>query len=665
MVASDDKEWENPATGRLPIIDLFYIFKTVGGQPWRRASKRHMDRHSNSWPTADFLEAIEHPVFNDALSALLIVIDRGGEIVYTNRAFRKCCGFSDAELRGKHFSILFPERQRQAVSNSFDQMGADGPASDFVIPLCSSSGESLYIHWSTATLTTTDGAFEYLVGSGIDTTEHRRTLLSFEKSHRRFQDLVETIGDWVWETDAGHRFTYCSPQIEAILGYRPEEIIGKTPFDLMPADEVARLTREFGRKPAATGVDRMVSIKCHKDGRSIIMESSGVPFFSDRGELLGYRGVSRDITERQNILQALQRSEERLRLSQRFANIGSWEWDIATGSVYWSEQVWPLFGLPVNSFEPSYARFLDHVHADDRGTVVCALKESLARGNPFDVEFRIAWPDGSIHWLRGTGNVDRDAGGEPVRMLGVVSNIDQHKSLEREIARQADRQRNLLVREVHHRIKNNLQGIVGLLRNNMLDMSGTARVMLKKTITQINSIALIHGIHGQRDGRELLLCELLPAIVEGHATVDRELAQIDFSQHVDNPLQLLDREAVPIALILNELITNAVKHADRRDGRDRVNVSLHIQDGVGEIRIYCPGGRLPEGFDFHSGSGHGTGLSLIRALLPAEGISVRYQQTEAGVSTVVRLTAPLVRAYHSSGQERRPSAPAPAEKTPC
>jgi len=604
----------------------------------------------NIWPTRDFLKAVQHPVFKNTLHTLLIAVDRQGQIVFTNQAFQAASGFSEEELSGMHFCMLFPAPQREALKARFDQLAIGELATNFVIPLRDRLGNNLYIHWITTILTDPNGAIEYIVGTGTDTTAHRDALISLEKSRMRFQGLVETCNDWIWEIDAEKHFTYSSPQVETILGYRPEEIIGKTLFDFMPTDEVNRLSRYFREMGKAASIEHALNVKRHKDGHEVMMETSAMPFFSDKGKLLGFRGIARDITDRQNTLQALKKSEERLRLSQQFANIGSWEWDVVTGTLHWSEQMWILFGLPAESFVLNFENCLERVYPDDRDMLANAINESLNHETIYDIEHRIIWPDGSVHWLRETGNVVRDPGGRPIRMLGLTSNIDQRKLLEQERARQADQQRNLLVREVHHRIKNNLQGIVGLLRNNLTNMTDDPGAMVNKAITQINSIALIHGIHGQHDGRELLLCELIPAIVDGHTSPGQGDPGIALSLATDNPLQLLAKEAVPVALILNELITNALKHANRRDENDRVSVSLQIINGSGEISIHCPGGHLPAGFDFGTGSGHGTGLKLIRALLPPEGMSIEYRQSRLGVITNILLQAPIVRPHTSPAQ---------------
>ncbi len=356
----------------------------------------------------------------------------------------------------------------------------------------------------------------------------------------------------------------------------------------------------------------------------------------------------RNRTERpgNNTLQALKKSKERLRLSQQFASIGNWEWDIATGDMYWSDQIWTLFGLPAGSFEPSHEKFLEYIHPDDRNTVVRAIDDSLHHGTPFKVEHHIVWPNGRIHWLKQIGNIIRNPLGKPIRMLGLTSNIDEQKYHERERMRQLEQQCSALTREVHHRIKNNLQGIIGLLRNNLNNSASNPRIAVEKAITQIRSIAIIHDLQARRDGNEVLLCDMIPAIVEGHTLPGQGVAEIDLSLKIDRPLQLLDEEAVSIALIFNELITNALKHADRQNMHEKVSVSLQVTSGQGEISIHCPGGRLPEGFDFQTGSGYGTGLELIRALLPPDGMSIQYRQNPTGVTTDVLLQAPIVQ-YHT------------------
>ncbi len=132
-----------------------------------------------------------------------------------------------------------------------------------------------------------------------DITERKQAEVMLHESEQRLRHLVETTSDWVWEVDRNGIYVYASAKVNDLLGYTPDEIIGKTPFDLMPPEEAARVSHEFG-KIAAAGlpISRLENINRHKDGRTVVLETSGVPLFDADGNLLGYRGMDTDITER-------------------------------------------------------------------------------------------------------------------------------------------------------------------------------------------------------------------------------------------------------------------------------------------------------------------------------------------------------------------------------
>ncbi|MDI1451407.1 PAS domain S-box protein [Polyangium sp. 6x1] len=125
--------------------------------------------------------------------------------------------------------------------------------------------------------------------------ENRR----LREDQRRLVMLVEVTNDWVWEVDANAVYTFVSPRIRDFLGYEPEEALGKTPFDFMPPDEAARVGAFLGPIIAARAPFKdLENVNLHKDGRRVVLETSGVPLFDEAGVHTGYRGVDRDITMR-------------------------------------------------------------------------------------------------------------------------------------------------------------------------------------------------------------------------------------------------------------------------------------------------------------------------------------------------------------------------------
>ncbi|OHB75954.1 MAG: hypothetical protein A2W31_03465 [Planctomycetes bacterium RBG_16_64_10] len=147
-------------------------------------------------------------------------------------------------------------------------------------------------------------------------------------SEQRFRSLVETTSDWVWEVDRDAVYTYVSPRIKDLLGYEPEEVLGQRPFDLMPPDEAQRVAAAFqrvveSREPFAP----LENTNVHRDGHHVVLESSGVPIVNASGELVGYRGIDRDITQRKRAENELARTLQELERSnadlQQFAGAAS------------------------------------------------------------------------------------------------------------------------------------------------------------------------------------------------------------------------------------------------------------------------------------------------------------------------------------------------------
>ena len=157
-----------------------------------------------------------------------------------------------------------------------------------------------------------------------------------------------------------------------------------------------------------------------KDGSHYWVESTIAPVLGSHGRPMRYISIRTDIT-------ALKENEERLAAAQSFANIGTWDWNILTGELYWSERVAPLYGYPRGKLETTYEGFLGAVHPDDRQAVIEAVRNCIENQAEYDIEHRCIWPDGSVHWLHERGDMTRDAFGNALHMLGVVEDITARK----------------------------------------------------------------------------------------------------------------------------------------------------------------------------------------------------------------------------------------------
>jgi len=154
-------------------------------------------------------------------------------------------------------------------------------------------------------------------------TQRQQAEEALRESEARFRSLVEAISDLVWETDTAGRLTYVSPNVSDLLGYLPEEVLGKTFLELLPPEEGERVTELLGpiietQKPYVY----VGKTSLHKSGKPVVLESSGVPILDARGQFLGYRGIDRNITERHRAAETLYREKEKYRILAEESPLG-------------------------------------------------------------------------------------------------------------------------------------------------------------------------------------------------------------------------------------------------------------------------------------------------------------------------------------------------------
>jgi PAS domain S-box-containing protein len=217
----------------------------------------------------------------------------------------------------------------------------------------------------------------------------------------------------------------------------------------------------------------------------------------------------------------------------------------------------------------------------------------------------------------------------------VATLTDSAKTKHQEQQRLADEsaQRDTLVREVHHRIKNNLQGVTGVLRN-FVTQHPEFSIPIASAISQVQSIAIIHGLQGRMSSTKVRLCELTSEIALNNESLWNTPVLVDIPSEWQ-PCLIADIEAVPLALVLNELISNAIKHGDKSKG---VKITLRHEPLHYMVQVNIINhGQLPANFDIHKANSIGTGLQLVLSLLPKTGVGITLKNIGDTVLTQIEL----------------------------
>ena len=254
-------------------------------------------------------------VFVTTTNEWIWVIDLEGKHTFCNPALETILGYSPWEFVGEDSLQHLHEEDRLKVAEMLKEKIARKEGwTGLVLRWRHKDGSCRYLESNAVPILDRQGRILGFQGADRDITERRRAEEALRESESRFRALVETTSDWIWEVDNHGTYTYASPKVTDLLGYEPREVIGKKPFDLMPPEEAERLMSLFlPIMAAARPFAGLENLNLHKDGRLVLLETSGIPILDAEGRLRGYRGIDRDVTERKRAEDELRQSEERYR----------------------------------------------------------------------------------------------------------------------------------------------------------------------------------------------------------------------------------------------------------------------------------------------------------------------------------------------------------------
>jgi PAS domain S-box-containing protein len=375
------------------------------------------------------------------------------------------------------------------------------------------------------------------------------------------------------------------------------------------------------------------------DGRRKWMEQYAAPMWDpdQPGRVEQLLAVTRDITGRIHVEASLRASEAQLNEAQRIAKLGSWEVDHATGQQRWSDEVFRIFGLEPGSVTPDQSVAKNSVHPDDRATVERAFVESMRDGRPFHLTHRLLLPDGRVTHVEAHGYTDVGPDGRPLHTRATLQDVTERVIAEAAI-RTSLREKEVLLREIHHRVKNNMQTVSSLLQFHAGKVEGPHAAGVFADIHQrLRAMTLVHEkLYGSKDLSEVDFADYVESLVADVVRPDGRGASVSCAT-ATVPLRLPVGLALPAGMALVELLTNVYKHAF--DGRSHGHAWVHVAcaDGQVSVSVADDGVGMPQGFEPHDTNSFG--WSLVRSL--AQQLNGTYAiEPRPGPGTRVTLSFP-------------------------
>lgn len=402
---------------------------------------------------------------------------------------------------------------------------------------------------------------------------------------------------------------FVNPSFCSLLGFTEEELRHKHCVDFSPPEDAEKDWALFQQLQAGSINQYQLEKRYYRKDGSLIWGRLSISRLKRTPPLI--LAMVEDITEKKKWEEALRDSEERLRLAQQAARIGTFEWNLQTGVNTWAPELESMYGLPLGGFGGTQVAFENLVHPDDRARVLELTDGSLKTGQPTRGEWRVVWPDNSVHWIVGRWQAFMDESNKPSRVVGVNIDVTERKLAEQALAEMTrkliqaqEQERARIGRELHDDINQRLAMLaieLEQLKDNPSQIDARLEQLRKDVSDVSNDVqALSHDLHSSK-------LEFL-GVVAGIRSwcrefADRQKIELDFKSEVSSPLPC--EVGLTLFRVLQEAVHNAIKHGHA----SAIEVRLGEMENAIQLMISDRG----RGFDIVAAcQGKGLGLTSMR-----------------------------------------------------
>jgi PAS domain S-box-containing protein len=516
-------------------------------------------------------------------------------------------------------------------------------------------------------------------GTATDIHDVKQVEEALRESEERFRLSTRAVDGVVYDWDVKASTVYRSEGLYNLIGIHPENAPTRKNWwgERIHPDDLARIKSVMAAifQGSSDRYEFEYRVR-HEEGHWVDVWDRGYLIRDREGQVVRIVGSTADITRRKQIEETLKQSEERLRFAIEGAELGTWDYDIASGDILWSDFCKRIFGLPLDA-NVDYQVFLNVLHPEDRERIHAAVERAIAHHEDYDVEMRSLWADGSVHWIRSIGRAYYSPKGTAIRMAGVALDITNRKQAEqererllererwaREEAEAANRIKDEFLAVLSHELRSPLNPILGwskLLRTGRLDATKTAHALetiernAKLQTQLIEDLLDVSRILQGKLGLNMAPVNLELAIEAALETV-RLAAQaksIQVQTTLDPTMGQVLGDSARLQQVIWNLLTNAVKFTPE-GGQVEIRlerVGSQAKITVSDTGIGIPPEFLPHVFEYFRQAdstttrkfgGLGLGLAIVRRLVELHGGTVWAESPGEGLGATLTVRLPLM-----------------------
>lgn len=375
-------------------------------------------------------------IFDQANDGILVATTSDKRFVMANKTVCNLLGYTEEEILKLGVMDIHPKEDLAYVIEQFEKQAEKEFRLAENLPVQRKDGSVFYADVNSSPIII--GGKEYLLGIFRDNTERKESQERIKYSEERLLMALDASNEGLWDWDLTTNETYFSPRYYTMLGYEPGEFPSSLESwrNLVHPDDVDFVLKDAEAHITALKPYSIEFRMLHKDGEYRWIEGKGkVVSKDDQGRPIRVVGTHLDISKRKRTEEAIKRSEAMLLDSQRIAHLGSWELDMATNNLIWSDEVYRIFGLKPQEFAATYEAFLDAIHPEDREVVNEMYTSSVKEGrNSYEITHRVVRKKtNEIRYVHERCRHIRDDKGNLIRSVGMVHDITERKAAEKKL----------------------------------------------------------------------------------------------------------------------------------------------------------------------------------------------------------------------------------------
>ncbi|WP_455220800.1 PAS domain S-box protein [Kaarinaea lacus] len=371
-------------------------------------------------------------LFDASHDAMALIATKSGKFVAINDSHSRLFGYSLDGLNKLGLGKLYQFNGSSGTQKVLEQVKQAAPNEIFLWRANNHLGGNVEVELSCTRIEISGKRYLLLVNKPIAETTSTTKFSGMTSVSQAFKDpeatlrsITESSADHIMLVDPQGTILYINHTVPDL---NIDQVLGQSAYNFVKP-ELVPLMRKHYEYVLKTGQPSQFEIDYETSDGVIHLENRVGPVLQE-GKVIALTVASRDVSRWHNTLEALEKSQEHLRHALEASQTGTWEWDLETNKVLWSEGVEAMFGMEPGSFQGSYEAYFNLIHPDDREMLSHRIQQTLQYDRPYYIEHRCICPDGTLHWLSGQGKIYRDEAGKPLRMIGTVTDITQRREAE-------------------------------------------------------------------------------------------------------------------------------------------------------------------------------------------------------------------------------------------